>query len=224
MPTVCLPAIKACRARIVRLDACGVPVVGAKSVASFKGFVSVGRSPEYEEGEEFIQKNACGELCINEKDQSRLKRINMDIQFCTIDPDVVEMTTGNRLLVDGTGNALGWATGENTNEAGFSLEIWQKVAGGVCDLSGNPQWHYWAWPFITNGTLGDMTFENGPFVFNVTGFTKKIAAADQWGGGNTGPFDVLPASAALLVGEHEAKYITSTQPPADACGATALAA
>lgn len=222
--TTCAAAIKACRFRIIRLDECGKPVIGAKSVVSSKGFVSVSRSPEYEEGEEFVQKNACGELCINEKDDDRLKRINMGIQFCTIDPDAVEMTTGNRLLVDGLGDAKGWATSEDTTVGGFSLELWQKVAGSVCNLAGDPLWHYWAWPFITNGTLGDMTFENGPFVFDVNGFTKKISADDQWGTDNIGPLEVLPVSAALVEGDHEAKWITDVQPPADVCGATALAA
>lgn len=223
--TTCLPAIKACRARIVRVDACGVPVVGPKSVVSFKGFVSIARSPDYEEGEEFLQKNACGDLCINEKDCDRLKRINLDLQFCTIDPDIVEITTGNRLLLDGTGDAKGWATSEDVQcDGGFSLEVWQKVAGAVCNTAGDPLWHYWAWPFVTNGTLGDMTFENGPFVFNVTAFTKKIAQDDQWGTDNLGPFAVLPATAALVAGDHEAKWITDIQPPADACGAVALAA
>lgn len=224
MPTLCLPAIKACRVRIIRVDACGKPVVGPKSVAAFKGFASVGRSPQYEEGEEFLQKSACGDLIINDKDKSRLKRIDMTISLVTIDPDVVEMTTANRLLLDGTGNAKGWATSEDIAEdGGFSLELWQKVSGGACDTEGLPLWHYWAWPFITDGTMGDMTFENGPFMFDVSGFTKKITAVDQWGDDNVGPFEVLPPTAALQPGDHEAKWVTAVQPPEDTCGSFPLA-
>lgn len=223
--TTCVSGIKACRARIVRLDECGRPVVGPKSVASFKGFVSIGLSPDIEEGEEFLQKDACGDFCINEKDCDRLKRIGLDMQFCVLDPDIIEVMTGSPLLLDPQGDAKGVAIGEDIQcDGGFSLEVWQKIAGSTCSTTGDPLWLYWALPFITNGTIGDLTFENGPFVFNITAQTKKISQDDQWGADNRGPFQVLPASAPLPNGTHLAPWITDVQPPESACGTVPLAA
>lgn len=200
-------------------------MVGPKSVFTTKGFINIAAAKEYEEGEEFIQKNGCGELCIDEKDCDVLKRINMTIGFCVIDHEGIEVMTSSRLLVDGTGEAIGYASGSTQCDTGWSLEVWQKQAGLACNVAGDPEWLYWAWPYVTNGKTGDVTLENGPYTFEVTGFTKAIAQDDQWGVGNVGPFAVLPATAGLIIGEHSAEAVrTSIQPPTPACGLTELVA
>jgi len=209
---------------MVRLDACGRPVVGPRSVLTSKGFVSVSASADNEEGEEFLVKNACGEPCINEKDCSFLKRFNLTINFCKIDPAGVELTTGQRLVMDAAGDGVGFGMGEEIMcDGGFSLELWQKLTNADCDAGGNPEWYYWSWPFITSGQLGDVTFENGPFQFSINAFTKKIATDDQWGTDNRGPFCVYAAGQGMVVGEHAANAITDVQPPDDACGLTPYA-
>lgn len=220
----CVSAIKACRMRIVRLDNCGRPVVGANSVIVSSGFVSVGASADIEEGEEFLQKNACGEFCINEKDDPILKRYNLTINFCKVDPSAIEMTTSQRLLLDPvTTDVKGFALGESIqSDEGWSLELWQKLAGQDC-VDGDEEWLYWAWPWITNGTLGDFTFENGPFTFELTASTKAVRTG-AWGTDNRGPFCVLPEDAGLLAGEHVASFITDVQPPEPVCGAQAYVA
>lgn len=224
--SACPSATKPCVIRLVRLDECGKPVVGLKSVVVTKGFINVGAAKEYEEGEEFYQPNGCGEPCINEKECDFLKRINLTLGFCVIDHEAVEIMTSSRLLLGAGAAAIGWATNEiGQCNAGWSLEVWQKQAGAACDLAGDPEWLYWAWPFITNGKLGDVTLERGPFTFEVTGFTKPISQDDQWGADNRGPFAVLPATGVLVIGDHEAQAVRTTiQPPAVACGAVELEA
>lgn len=223
MADSCPSLIKACRIRLVRLDSCGVPVVGAKSVVVSKGFISVAAAADIEDGEEFLVKNACGEICINEVDCSFLKRYNLTTTLCNVDPYLIEFGTGQRVQLDGTGNAVGFAISEEFNcDSGYSMELWQKIAGQNCS-AGDQEWFYWAWPWIKPGTLGDLTFENGPFQLEVNSSTKKIAAADQWGAGNMGPYATLLAGQALLPGEHVTGLITTTQPPDAVCGATAYA-
>ena len=224
--STCPSGTKPCVIRMIRLDECGVPVVGPKSVVVTKGFINVAAARDYEEGTEFTQKNGCGELCISEKDPDTLKRINLTLGFCVIDHEGVEIMTSARLLTDGgtPAKAIGYASSNVPSSAGWSLEIWQKEAGANC-TGGAEEWLYWAYPFLVNGKVGDITLENGPYTFEVTANTKPIAAADQWGTGNVGPIPVLPATAALIIGDHSAEAVTTTvQPPAAACGATALAA
>lgn len=225
--TTCFSGIKACRIRLVRLDSCGRPVSGPSSVAVSSGFVSVTATADIEEGEEFLVKNACGEACINEKDCDFLKRYNLAINFCKVDPTVLEMTTSQRALLDGGGNVIGTAYGSGIQcEDGWSLELWQKLAGVGCDAGGTQLWNYWAWPWLTSGTLGDLTFENGPFTFDVNARTKAVGAG-TWdaspdiGTESRGPFSVFPVGAGLLAGEHVAHILTDVQPPADQCGTTA---
>lgn len=223
MADVCISAIKSCAIRMIRLDSCGLPVVGPSSVIVSKGYTSVAASADIEDGEEFLVKNACGELCINEKDCSILKRLNLTINFCKIDFAAVELTTSQRLLTL-AGDANGFAIGETAQcGEGWSLELWQKIAGADCTAGGVQNWLYWAFPFITNGILGDFTFENGPFQFDLTAQTKAIAGADQWNDDNVGPFGVLPVGQGFVAGEHAASWVTDVQPPTEACGYAALA-
>lgn len=220
----CFSAIKACRIRLVRLDSCGRPVEGPSSVAVSSGFVSVTASAEIEEGEEFLVKNACGEPCINEKDCDFLKRYNLTIAFCKVDPTVMELTTSNRALTDADGRVIGTAFGSDIQcEDGWSLELWQKVAGADCEPGQEQPWSYWAFPWLTSGIVGDVTFENGPFTFEVTARTKAVGegtwdATPGDGSESRGPFEVFPEGAGLFKGEHLGQIITTIQPPEDTCG------
>lgn len=223
----CVSGIKACRLRIVRLDACGAPVVGAKSVVTSKGFISVGSTADVEAGQEYLVKDACGDLCINEKDCDRFKRLTLALKFCLMDFAGAEIMTGQRVQVDATGNAVGFAIGENVTgcDEFWSLELWQKIAGQPCDSNGDPEWLYWAWPYLQQGTIGNFTFDNNAFEFDVDGVTSRGVGAGKWGIGsdNRGPFQVLLASETLLPGEHVTSVVTSTQPPDAVCGYQAYA-
>lgn len=229
MADQCWSAIKACRIRVIRLDSCGRPVDGDSSVGVSKGFITVAAAADIEEGEEFLQKNACGELCINEKDDDILKRFNLTINFCKVDPAMVELMTSNRVVTNGSGDAVGFAVGSEINsDGGFSLELWQKVAGDLCDSGGDQLWSYHAWPWVTGGVLGDFTFENGPFTFDLTARTKPVRDG-AWnlqplvvGENNRGPFTVLGTGQGLLEGEHYINVLTDSAPPDDACGVAAL--
>jgi len=222
----CPSGTKPCVIRLVRLDDCGRPVCGPKSVVVTKGFINISAAKDYEEGEEFTQKNACGELCISEKDCDVLKRINLTIGFCVIDHEGISIMTSSRLLVNEAGEAIGYTSGDTQCSAGWSLEVWQKESNPTCLPGGGPsepEWLYWAYPYLTNGKTGDVTLENGPYTFEVTANTKEIAAEDQWGLDNRGPYEVLPTTAGLIIGEHSAEAVrTNVQPPEAQCGAFEL--
>ena len=66
MATKMLNSLKGRVIRITRLDNCGVPVVGACSSIVTAGFITLGFAPEVEAGDEYTQKNAWGDFCINE--------------------------------------------------------------------------------------------------------------------------------------------------------------
>lgn len=226
MAARCVSPIKARVIRMIKLDACGLPVSGAggagSSVVVADGFVSVAATPEYEEGEEFIQKKASGAICVNDKDANELKRVGLEINLCVMDPDLLIVATGERLITTSPGpSGTGVIYGEGQLTARFSLELWQPVAGsGACDASGNQQFVYWAWPNVGNAQITDHTFENGVFNYGFQAETK--AANTLWpnriGTNNWVDFTANP----LLAGDHWLHNVTTTAPPTATCGAVLL--
>lgn len=220
MATKCVTPIKARAARLVKLNDCGVPVTGASSsVVVTKGFIQVNASPEYEEGDEFIQKLATGEPCVNEKDPNFLKRVGLEMQWCVMDPDAIVIQTGERLLTTNTVTGTGVAYGEGLLTARYSLELWQPLAGtGACDPNGVPQYMYWAFPNVGNSMVGDFSFQNGLFNYTISSETK--AASTLWGTGPGTGTKYIDAS--IQSDEHWLHNITSNTPPTPSCGAVLL--
>jgi hypothetical protein len=221
MPSECRSVIKSCLARFIRLDECGSIVVGPSSVLTTKGYISVTATAQLETGEEFILKNACGELCVNEKDADQFKRYDLEMEFCQVDPELLELISGARLLVDGGGTSRGFAHGENPLTENFSLELWTKVTPSVCGAGEGAEWYWFAFPWVTNGVLNDVTFENGPITLTVT--ASSHGAGSDWGRG-LGPDCILPSGAEATSVDHLMAYLTNVQPPEVVCGLQAVAA
>lgn len=219
--TVCAAPIKGTTLRLVKEDACGVPVTGAAAAAFVsKSFIQVAMEPQYEDGEEFFQKTADGTVCVNDIDPAVLKRLTLTIDFCSVDPEMVATVFGSRLLSMASGpvTGAGFSVLEGAVTSRFGLEIWQRVAGsGACDPTGAQRYVYNAWPHIGNARLGTYTIQNGISQLQVMADT--FAPSLLWGDS--------PGAAAWLGGniaalEHWLWGVSTVAPPADACGKTAL--
>jgi hypothetical protein len=196
-----------------------VPVTGTGGQVVTNGFISISPSPEYEEGEEFLQKNANGDPCVNEKDPNFLKRVGLEVEFCNIDPDAIVLMTGERLLVTGAATGTGVAFGEGLLLARFGLEVWQPLAGaGACSPTGQQFFMYWCFPNVGNAMISDFAFENAPFSFTIAADTK--AASALWGNG-PGAVDWLNGNT-IAADEHFAFNVTTVPPPTPTCGAITL--
>lgn len=221
MASLCVSPIKATVMRVVKLDTCGVPVTGdASAVVVQDGFISISVSPQYEDGDEFIQRLANGSLCINQKDPDSFKRVDLEMTWCVLDPDAIVMIAGERLLTDGdpvTGTGVVFGEGEALSH--FSLEVWQPVSGaGACTASGDAQYVYWAFMNVGNGRVGDFTFENG--IFNFVMSASTFSASPVWGTGpgTGGPWIGQP----VIAGDHYLYNVTTEPPPVSSCGAALL--
>jgi hypothetical protein len=207
--------LKACLAQFVLLDACGEPVTGASSKLTTKGFIKIDAKAQIEAGQEFLQKNACGELEINETDDDLFKRYDLTMDFVKIDPEGLTLISSARGLMSGA-DVNGFAVGEANQSNRFSLELWTKVGGQAC-ANGQPLWFYAAFPNVGGGRVTDMTFEDGPLTLSVTGKTRGAGAT--WG---RGPSHVLDVSDPALTTDHFIGFITEVQPPAPVCGLQAF--
>lgn len=224
MAGICAAPIKGTHYRLVKVDACGVPVTGATSlVVTSKGFVQVVMEPQYEDGQEFFERNADGLPCVNQKDAPTLKRMQLTIDLCEVDPVGVTYALSARLL-DTTSNpttGTGWAMSEGAPSNKYSLEVWQRVAGsGACDASGLQRYIYNAWPHLGNTQIGSYTIENGRSTVQL--IAESFAASTQWGNGPGSGTSWLPNTAVANATDHWLWNITTTTPPVEACGPTTL--
>lgn len=220
---ICAAPIKGSHLRIVRVDDCGVPVTGAEALTIVtKGFVQVVMEPDYEDGEEFVERNADGELCVNQKDKPSLKRFQLTVDWCEVDPVLAAYVMSARLLDTAspavTGTGWGMSEGEPDNK--FSMEVWQRVAGsGACDPSGEQRYIYNAWPHVGNVQVGSYTIENARSTLQF--ISETFPASTTWGNG-PGATSWLPVGASVLDTEHWLWNITTTPPPTATCGPTTL--
>jgi hypothetical protein len=220
MPTI--SPIKGRVYRLVKVDSCGVPVTGASSAVFVSKFVQVQQSPVYEDGEEFLVKNADGTFCVNEADDDQFKRMQLTIDLCAVDPLMLATTLGARVLDVGSPlvTGAGFALAEGANTGHFSLELWQNVAGAsACDESGNQQYLYSAWPHVYSGRIGDYTVGNAVSQFQIVAKTKSASAL--WGSGpGSGTSWISPD--VTEAGDHWLAAVTTEEPPEVTDGAVLL--
>jgi hypothetical protein len=217
--------IKGTVIRVVALDVCGVPITGAGTrVVVSKSFTKVDMAPQYEDGTEFFERTADGSLCVNQKDPPILKRMQLSVDLCSVDPDMTPMVLSAReLTTTGPVSGMGFAIVEGIPTSHFSLEVWQKVAGsGACDATGLQRFIYNAWPHCTNSRLNNYTVENAKSVLSF--MCETIAASAQWGDGPGSGTSYLPVGAGGLstTSDHWLWNITTNTPPVDQVGFTVL--
>lgn len=218
MATKILKSIKGKTVRLTRLDECGNVVEGSCSTLVSDCFVSVTMTGEYEAGDEYIQKSAWGDLCINDKDPDILKRVSVAIQFAEINPDALDIIAAANPVVNG-GDTIGATFGADPNETAFALEVWTKRTGVDCTDPATQEWGYFIAPFVRNGKIdGDITIENGVLTLSVMG--EAFGAPASWG---LGPYLVNPFLESFPAGDYFGMVVTDVQPPADTAGCVAYA-
>lgn len=210
------PSIKARVARFTKIDAAGLPVYGACGSLVMEGFTKVDWSHEYEDGEEFIQKNAWGTLCVNDRDPDVFKNAGIAVEFCQVHADVLTMIA-SMIPISSGGNVVGAALTEALSEDHWALETWTRIAGSA----GAPQWLYWVAPRLRPARLGSFTQEQGALLLPVETTTQP--SAEEWGfGGNPYGEEPFGAGVDLPSGVHWAFAETLVPPPEQTAGCVAL--
>lgn len=172
--------------RITRLNSDGTLMTGASASYVTKAFVSLGITPEREDGDEFTQKTASGEVCVSVKTADTLKRVTLQIALCNPDPEFTEMATGGVLLSSG-GQSVGWLapeTGVDATPNGVAVEVWAKAYVNGKPASTRPYFH-WVIPYAVLYQSGDIVIQNDILA----------TAFEGWGVGNVG-FNHGPAAPA----------------------------
>lgn len=178
----CLPSIQACAMRVARLDAAGVPAVGAENLYVTRGLITLTATPVWRDGDEFEVVTACGDLGLNFTDRSRMKRLDVEFNVVAPDPEFTELVAGGEVLTDG--QAVGWAAPAllaAPTDYGVSIELWSKRVGldGAIDAT----FPYYRW-VLPRGyyRVGAKNFQNGPMDNPFSGYAVENAG---WATGPT---------------------------------------
>lgn len=213
-------SLKLCVIRVARIDPSTCLFVettgdNTEAVVS-KAAVSLKSSPEYDTGEEYIQKNGCGDIVISVKDCDRLKRVNLEMELCLRDLELLELLTGGNLyskIINGqaTNIGLGRRGVGLACQSPVSIEVWSKAA----DASGDcvtPDLGWWrsVWPKATL-TLQDVELGNQIAMIRLSGFGEPNP---NW---RNGPFNDWPADETLDPAEPEA-FVLDDAPPTPGVG------
>jgi hypothetical protein len=231
MTSVCYTPWKIPRVRATLLSVCGVPVTGCSTVVS-DGIISVEMTKEYEDREEFFVKNGDGVYCVRETNPPILKWINLVLTFCNVDPELVNIMSAEPLVLDDavSPRATGWSTQEGSAaSANFALEGWTRISGAGVACTGGQEYGYVLFPWVVEGTIGDLTLENGAANFVLNARTRS---GSPWG---TGPYMVdysdnpagsttqIPLLTPILSTQHHRMFLTRLAPPTAVCGCQNLA-
>jgi hypothetical protein len=225
----CFVPFKVPKVRVTLVDSCGTPVVSSCSTIATDGIITVEQTGTYEDREEFFVKNANGVFCVQETNPPILKWIQLTLTFCNVDPELVTFLTGQALVLDDadTPVAIGndWA-GNDASTVNFAFETWTGIANQ--ENCATPLYGYALWPWMVEGTMGDVTYNNGNANFQVVARTK---VGNNWG---QGPYTVqqsaatatlhnpIPLTPAIASTAHRRMITTNEPPPLGGCGCIAL--
>jgi hypothetical protein len=154
---VCQPQIKVCAIRVALLATDGKPAGGASSMYVSKALATATLSPQYDDGTETSEKNACGEVLLSDKTEPSFLRADISLDFLNTDPYLLSILQPQSDLLTGAWGE-GWAMppiGALSGQA--SLELWAtKVNDGTTDLDYPYAW--WAFPLVKNLKMGDKEY------------------------------------------------------------------
>lgn len=198
------------------------------------GIISVEWAFEYDSTDAIEVMNAAGQLKLSVPGSPVMKYVTATLTLTGIDPDIYEMITGQTLVTDGQGRAVG-INGEESpgSDFGAAIETWSNAGtdDGDCGTEGK-LYGYFLLPYLVAGQIGDITLDDGAMDCVLTGRTKR---GSQWGTGpdtylvadaGATPGTATPAVLASAIGgtDHYRLFVTPVAPPDAACGAQELVA
>ncbi len=166
--------------RVTRLDAAGNLLNGAGDSYTTSAFMRASFTPEYEEGDEIVEKSADGTVCVSYKAPDTMKRITMELAICEPDTELSALISGGLLLRKNYGSfaapdnkSVGWAApsvgDDPTGGNGVAVEVWSFAVKDGRRAANLPYFH-WIFPYTRLRQSGDRVIENGMLATTFEGY------------------------------------------------------
>lgn len=95
-------SLQGCAIRVARLDSSGAPLAGPNNLYVSNQWLKLSWKAEYEAGQEFVLRNACGDLTTVYKDRDVAKRYSVVLDLTVPDPELEELLTGAPVITTPT--------------------------------------------------------------------------------------------------------------------------
>ena len=216
--------------RFTQVDVCGIPIVGATSgFTSECAASSITLAPVTDDSDDVIYRTPSGAICAVKRGCRSLIGYDITLALQQISPEMVEVLTGNPVVLDSGGTVVGNDTCNIQCRAGFALEFWAELIEPTCSTTGASRYLYGLVPWISNALIGDLEIGSEAVSFELTGTSRS------GGGWGTGPYDVVSTTAAPVVTPgrlltplgatcYRRLQTTTVAPPAASCAYTAVPA
>lgn len=165
--------------RVTRLDASGNLLNNPGDSYTTSAFMRMSFTPEYEEGDEIVEKSASGVICVSYKAPDTLKRVTLEVAICEPDPELTELMSGGLLLRKNLGTyaspnrqSIGWAApavGDDPSGLGVAIEVWSFAVKDGKRAATLPYFH-WVFPYCRLRQSGDRVIENGMLATTFEGY------------------------------------------------------
>lgn len=167
--------------KLTRLAENGAPLVGDDNSYVTNALVQANLGLEYEEGNEIIQRNGAGEICLTYKAPDSLKRGTISsLQVCTPDPAVLEFLQGGRVLYDDTMTPVGYQApevGSDPTPNGVGIEFFSRA---IMD-GAYAGYFWWVLPRAFLRTSGEWSLSGSDPL--LPEFEGQMTQNPQWGDG-----------------------------------------
>lgn len=225
MVAVCHSVVRAPAARVTRLGPCGEILDSTCAYAVTESFTEITLTKVYQDRQDALQLNANGDICVDKPKAPILRWYEVAITFCEVDPELFNIVSAEPLVLNDalTPEAIGWCTlPDSPASSNFALEFWTGTED-ECDDT-DITYGYGILPRVVQGTIGDVTINNGVITFTVTAITR---GGNQWG---TGPYNVIIHESGPDIGlpddllvaidpkAHKCFFWTKLAPPDGQCG------
>jgi hypothetical protein len=225
MVAVCHAVVRAPAVRVTRLDECGNVTDSACSYATTSCFATLTLTKVYQDRQDALGVNANGDICVDVPKAPILRWYEVVLTLQSVDPEFLNIVSNEPLVLNDATvpEAVGWDTVVGSNlAANFAFEFWTGTDDSACE-DGELDYGYGLLPWLYQGQIGDISFENGLVTFTVTAISK---INPNWGVGpynvlinETGPNAGFPAPMLTSIGNAMKRFFfTELSPPDGFCG------
>lgn len=130
---VCTTPILLCAARFTRLNVDGSLADGPNNAYITNNEISLSLSPNIKTGDSQEIVGGCGCICVSYKAPDTLIRFDTDLEFCALEPGLIELTTGSPIVVDDSDVPVpigaSWPnqlTCSDPTQPPFAMEAWAQ--------------------------------------------------------------------------------------------------